>query len=138
MTGKSRLAAYDFRHTDIYAPEAYSTQAHATAKNIARKRGGRVDPRPLAVCGAILAGTLLCGSLLAQARLNEISQSTVSTEKETQRLRKEQARLIIEHESAFSLERIEKYATEILGMCRPGADQTAYIHSQNESISDRG
>lgn len=137
MTGNSRLSAYDFRHTEIYAPEGYS-QAHAETKirSGQRKRSGRVNPRPLAVCGAILAAALLCGSLLAQVRLNEVSQSTVSAEKRTEQLRKEQARLKIEHEEAFSLERIEKYATEILGMCRPGADQTAYTRSREEAFSD--
>ena len=64
----------------------------------------------------------------AHLELGRILVSTQGPER-IAALEEENARLLIEHEAAFSMERIEEYAREVLGMQSPASGQIIYIES---------
>ena len=71
---------------------------------------------------AAVAAVLVVLSLLGRARLTGLSGQCLELEEEN-------ARLLIEHEAAYSAARVEEYAREALGMQSPASGQIVYIES---------
>ena len=70
---------------------------------------------------------LLVGSLLLGIRTAAINDAAARTLRETEVLRTENARLLAHCESSLSLEEIERYAVEKLGMQRLSGEQIIRI-----------
>lgn len=85
--------------------------------------------RALTVAAAAVAAVLVVVSLLGRAELTGLSESCLEIEEYIAELEEENARLLIEHETAYSAARIEEYAREALGMQSPASGQIVYIES---------
>ncbi len=83
--------------------------------------------RILTLLGFAAAAALVVFSLLGRARLTELSDACQALDAEIALLEEENTRLLIEHEAAFSIGRIEEYAREVLGMQSPASGQIIYI-----------
>ena len=93
-------------------------------------RGGEgLMRRALTVAAAAVATVLVVVSLLGRAELTGLSESCLEIEEYIAELEEENARLLIEHETAYSAARIEEYAREVLGMQSPASGQIIYIES---------
>lgn len=110
----------------VVIPAAPRTQERVAA-------GARVKSRqtvsPAAVLGFLCAAILLVFTLMAKIQLTEVTDQAVMLETRLAELETEQARLLIEYESAFNFTEIEEYATNMLGMQRPREEQMIYLHS---------
>lgn len=85
--------------------------------------------RALTVAAAAVAAVLVVVSLLGRAELTGLSESCLEIEEYIAELEEENARLLIEHEAAYSAARVEEYAREALGMQSPASGQIVYIES---------
>ena len=84
---------------------------------------------------------LLVGSLLWDIRLAALNDLAAAEEPETERLKAENARLLARCESSLSLEEIERYAVEELGMqrlCGRADDQSRETCGIKRAPSGRG
>ena len=79
-----------------------------------------------AVC-LLAAAAMLVLSLLCSIRVTAVNDRAAALERETAQLETENAVLRAECESRYSLEAVERYAAQVLGMqhCTPG--QIMYI-----------
>lgn len=82
---------------------------------------------PAAVVGFAVSAALMVLLLLTQSQLGQMSFAISALEQKRTELEIEQEKLLIAHAKAYSLERIEAYAVEKLGMVRPNPDQIRYI-----------
>ena len=132
--------AYDFNNPEIYDPEEYGTGEEQRAKpqagaHQARKVRTRAKPSevsrqaiaPSAVIGFAAAAVLCVLGITAQVQLFSLSGESLALEQRAAELQEERDKLRISYESAFNLAEIEDYATNSLGMQKPGADQISYI-----------
>ena len=78
----------------------------------------------LSVLSALITALMLVSALMAQIRLVRQNNEALALREELDGLREENKRLTIEYESAFSAERIDEYAREVLGMQRAFQTQT--------------
>ena len=85
--------------------------------------------RGLPMLAAAVAAVLVVLSLLGRAELTGLSESCLEIEEYIAELEEENARLLIEHEAAYSAARVEEYAREVLGMQSPASGQIVYIES---------
>lgn len=79
-----------------------------------------------AIC-LLFSALLLVLSLLCDARLAALNDLAAEREREAARLRAENARLLARCESSLSLEEIERYAVEELGMQRLSGEQMIVV-----------
>lgn len=129
--------AYDFNNPELYGGEEYSApKAPPVAKPQTRTRvRTRARPAvhtrqgiaPAAIAGMLIAAFLLVTCITAQVRLMGVSGDSVELTGRLDALEEEQNKLRIRYESAFNLAEIEEYATTVLGMQKPTADQISYI-----------
>ena len=75
-----------------------------------------------AVC-LCFSALLLVGSLLYGIRLAAVNDLAASRKAEVEELKTENARLLARCESSLSLEEIERYAVEVLGMQHLSGEQ---------------
>ena len=75
-----------------------------------RNRAGTV----LLFLGGLLAVFLLLATLFGQIRLTALNDEAVELTASIEQLRREQARLLIDHEMIYDLYRVETYAREEL------------------------
>lgn len=87
------------------------------------------------VGGFLLAAVLLVLVLLAQIRLTALSDSAAAAESSIRQLQTQQDKLRAEYATTFSLEEVEDYAVNVLGMQKPGAEQIVYL--QDLDAQDR-
>ena len=83
-----------------------------------------------AVCLGFSACMLVL-SLLTSIRAAAVRDSAARLRREIEALETENAVLRARYESSISLEEIERYATEILGMQRCTAGQVVYIETKD-------
>lgn len=77
------------------------------------------------ICAAFSAAMLVM-TLFGQIELARLNDAIAQAEAEAERLEEENGVLNARYENSVSLEEIEKYATERLGMKTPGAGQIIY------------
>jgi len=77
------------------------------------------------ICAAFSAAMLVM-TLFGQIELARASDAIAQMQEETERLEDENGVLRARYENSISLEEIERYATERLGMKTPGAGQIIY------------
>lgn len=77
--------------------------------------------------GAIFSAVLLVMSLLCAIELAAVNDRAAAFEKETERLKTENQILLTQCENSMSLEELERYAIDELGMQRPAPGQIRYI-----------
>ena len=82
---------------------------------------------PGAILAAISVAMLCILSVMARIQLTSLSSETVELSSVVSELRLEEKRLRIQHESAFNLTEIERFAIHELGMQRPFDDQVIPI-----------
>jgi cell division protein FtsL len=80
--------------------------------------------RAICLCFSVL---LLVLSLLWDIRLAALNDLAAGKKRETERLKAENARLLARCESSLSLEEIERYAVEELGMQRLSGEQMIWV-----------
>lgn len=126
--------AYDFSNPDIYPELDYSRPLDIPAPPQTRERVvtsavPRTKQRiaPTAILGFACAAVMLVFALMAQIQLTAVSNETAQLAAKLTELETEQARLLINYESAFNLTEIEEYAIGTLGMQKPRNDQVFYI-----------
>lgn len=78
------------------------------------------------ICTAFSAAMLVM-TLFGRIEIAKYSDMIVQTEKERERLKEENGVLKVRLENSLSLEDIESYASEKLGMRTPGPGQILYI-----------
>ena len=142
--------AYDFDNPDLYreieyglplpfdAPPAEAEQAQPQEQEwedalprAERRVRAKQSVAPAAVLGVLAAAAMFVVAIMAQIQLTGLSAESVALEAELAELQTENARLQIAYESAFNLTEIEEYATGVLGMQKPGADQITYIDTSS-------
>ncbi len=102
---------YDFKNTSA-PPEEY---AHASGERRATRRARR--GRPVLTVAALLVAAAMCVALLlARARITALRDECDTLADRITALADENARLTIEYEGMYSLEEIEDYARNVLGM----------------------
>ena len=80
-----------------------------------------------AVVGTVTAAALTVLLLLTKSQLSQLGFAISALERELQALEMQHEKLIIAYAEAYSLERIEAYARDMLGMTRPEPSQYRYI-----------
>ena len=140
--------AYDFNNPELYAGEEYSLPRERETPAARPKTKTRTQVRtrarhalhtrqsiaPLSIIGAVAAAFLCVTAITAQVQLVSVSGDSVALESQLNELEETQARLRIAYERSFNLAEVEEYATTVLGMQEPGADQVTYIDT---SLPDR-
>jgi len=129
--------AYDFNHPELYQEEYSRPQTPAARPQTATQTKVRTRARtaavtkqgvsPVAIIGIAVAAVLLIISITAQITAFSVAGENVALTNQLEELEREQAKLQIAYESAFNLAEVETYATQVLGMQKPGADQIYYI-----------
>lgn len=136
--------AYDFDNPELYREEystaqpaarpkarpqtAVRTRVHTRAKTAVHTRQSLA---PASVLGMFVAAFLAVVAILAQAQMVGISSQSVKLQSQLAELEEQQSKLRIAYESAFNMAEIEDYATHILGMQKPRADQIFYIDTSS-------
>ena len=127
--------AYDYEKIPRYSESTLDMPADPVEKSNTEEKTvsraaliSRQGVSPLAVLGSIVAAVLLVMALLAQIQITQISDSSVTLEKQYLELVAEQARLKIEYERAFNFTEIEKQAIAELGMQKPREGQVFFIN----------
>ena len=115
--------AYDLSNPELYPEMEYERSFNIPAppkieeevvtQAVARTRQSIA---PMSIIGFACAAVLLVFSLMAQIQLTAVSDETAQLESQLNELGVENARLLIDYESAFNLAEIEEYATMQLGM----------------------
>lgn len=116
--------AYDFRPQGNENPGQYSGK---TAQKQKKKTKCKAGVSPALAVSAALCTALLFSAVMAQSEIIVLSDKAHTARTEIVELLEEQARLKIEHAIAFAPAETERYATEVLGMVKPGAQQIYYI-----------
>lgn len=81
----------------------------------------------LAVICALMAALLIAGSILLRVKLTVENDSLNQLRDRLEQAQEENARLRIEYEGLFDLEKLEEYAKDILGMQKPDEEQIIKI-----------
>ncbi len=87
----------------------------------------RVSAALFAVVVFSFSAVLLVLSLLAAIRLAALNDTALRLTAETKELREESAMLLAQYEQCVSIDEIERYAVEELGMRRCTPEQIEYI-----------
>ena len=82
---------------------------------------------PIVIVGTAVAAALMVLLLLTQSQLSQISFEISALEQELTILESQHEKLLISHARAHSLDRIEDFAVNELGMVHPNTDQIRYI-----------
>ena len=77
------------------------------------------------LCGA-LAAVIIVMSVLSSARLDAVERENRKLAAEIEELENEERILQVRIEMSMPLDELERYATEVLGMQRPGPEQQRY------------
>lgn len=102
------------------------TRTRVKVRPAARKRSlGKI----MTAIGAVVAVGLIVLNLLSYAMLVEISEASSEVEARYTELQEEKAKLLVDYEKTFDMKEIENYAINVMGMMRPGADQTVELDS---------
>jgi len=75
----------------------------------------------------IFSAVMIVLSLLSSIKLASLNDAATKTEKTVKELKTENDILRAEYENSMSLEELERYATEVLGMRPCSAEQIVYI-----------
>lgn len=78
---------------------------------------------PVTVVGTALAASLMVLLLLSKAQLSQMGFEISVLERELEELESRRDKLLIAQTEVYSLERVEQYAEEVLGMVHPNPDQ---------------
>lgn len=78
---------------------------------------------PITVVGTAVTAALMVLLLLSQSQLSQMGFAVSALERELEALTSQREKLVILYEETYSLERVEQYAKEVLGMVRPNPDQ---------------
>lgn len=96
---------------------------------MARRAAGKETKRPaqawvpITVVGTALTAALMVLLLLSQSRLSQMGFAISALEQELEALETQKEKLLISHAETYSVERVERYAMEELGMVHPNPDQ---------------
>ena len=78
---------------------------------------------PVTVVGTALAASLMVLLLLSKSQLSQMGFEISALERELEELESRRDKLLIAQTEVYSLERVEQYAEEVLGMVHPNPDQ---------------
>ena len=78
---------------------------------------------PVTVVGTALAASLMVLLLLSKSQLSQMGFEISALERELADLESHRDKLLIAKTEVYSLERVEQYAEEVLGMVHPNPDQ---------------
>ena len=82
---------------------------------------------PITVVGTALAAAMMVLLLLSKSQLSQMGFEITALEQELAELESRRDKLLIAQTEAYSLERVEQYAKEVLGMVHPNPDQYRMI-----------
>ena len=85
-----------------------------------------------AVAGIAVVAAMMVFVMLAHVRFNEISTQTVTLQQRLEKLTEEERKLKITYEDIFDVNEVEAYATNVLGMTKPGQDQIAAVSANHQ------
>jgi len=118
---------------DMGAVAAPTVVVAAEPQAPAKKTVSRARPAqtvaPAAIIGFAIAAALMVLLLLTQAQLSSMSFEIDALEREISSLETTQEKLLIAHARAYSLERVEDYAVNVLGMVKPAPEQFYMIET---------
>lgn len=109
-----------------YRPKVEKVIAETENKHIETQKEVNVFV-PIVIVGTAVAAALMVLLLLTQSQLSQISFEISALEQELMELETQYEKLRISHARAYSLDRIEDYAVNELGMIHPNTDQIRYI-----------
>ena len=95
--------------------------------NRKKDRGTAYTVIPVTVVGAVLAAAMMVLLLLSKSQLSQMGFEISALERELAELESRRDKLLIAQTEAYSLERVEEYAKEVLGMVHPNPDQYRMI-----------
>ena len=88
--------------------------------------GKRTSGLLFGAVAAVFSAVLLVLSLLCAVETAAVNDRAAALEKETEKLKTENQILLIQCENSISLEELESYAVNVLGMQRPVPGQIQY------------
>jgi cell division protein FtsL len=97
--------------------------AHRTARKTRKAYGLSL----FAVAGFALVAVMMVFMLLAHVKYSEITTETAALQEKLDTLTEEERKLKIAYEDAFDVNRVEEYATNVLGMTKPLDTQVATV-----------
>ena len=115
------------------------TQARVNARAQARTRAReatRVRVPGFAILGGLVVLMMAVFVLTSIIQLNSVNAEIVSLEGQMTTLRADAARLRIEHENAFALVEVERFAREELGMVEPVPGQVVLIQANARDTAE--
>ncbi|HHU23328.1 MAG TPA: hypothetical protein GXZ52_07965 [Clostridiales bacterium] len=128
--------AYDFNNPIFFpettldepvkAPAPPKTREQTAVRTALRTKQALA---PFAIIGTACVAVLLVFSLMFRIQLTQVTDETVQLNQRFEELKAENAKLLIQYESAFNLTEIEEYAINDLGMQKPRSDQIYYVDS---------
>ena len=89
---------------------------------------------PVTVVGTVIAAALMVLLLLWKSQLSQMGFAITALERELETLQSQRNKLLIAQTEAYSLERVEQYATEVLGMMHPNPDQYQMIDIDTDAF----
>ncbi len=144
----SRAAVYGSNAYDLSRIGDLPLREAAPEKQPAQKPAARPESRPasrqaqkaqryygvslFAVAGFAVVAVLMVFVVLAHVRFNEISAETVALQAQMEELTEQERKLQITYEDIFDVNEVESYATNVLGMTKPGQDQIAVISAESQ------
>lgn len=82
--------------------------------------------------GLLFSAVLIILSLLCSIRLAAVNDTAAGLERQAEQLKTQNEILRAEYENSLSLEEIERYATDVLGMQRCSPGQIFYLELPDE------
>jgi cell division protein FtsB len=123
---------------EIQGPARERTETSFEVQRAAERQAARTRQKQsisvFAAIGVVCIAGLLMMMLLSYVSLTQISAETSGLNEQLRQLSEEETRLKLKYESALDLNAIESYATNVLGMSKPGENQIFYIYT---SASDQ-
>ena len=137
--------AYDLSRIREYVHESAEPE-RAPSRNPVEKPAVRTEPQSrlrtarkaaqksyglslLAMVGFVVVGVMMVFVLLAHVKYNEVTNDTVQLQTKLNSLTDQERKLKIAYEDAFDVNDVEQYATNVLGMSKPGENQVSTIKS---------
>ncbi|MBQ3258394.1 MAG: cell division protein FtsL [Oscillospiraceae bacterium] len=96
-------------------------------RNQKKHKGAVYTTVPLTVVGAALVAAMMVLLLLSKSQLSQLGFEITALEQELEELESRRDKLLIAQTEAYGLERVERYAKEVLGMVHPNPDQYRMI-----------
>lgn len=119
---------YEYEEEPVRIPERAAEKKVRVAARPEKRVESKIRIAPTAVVGFMAAALMLVMVLMGYIQLTKVSAEASSLQKQIVDLKNTEAKLKIQYESTFDLNKIESYAVSRLGMVPATNSQVYYIN----------